>query len=56
MGNKNNRDFILCDMCKSKIYREDSTHYGDDYYELNDMTICEECISDYLKEHKRVFS
>lgn len=47
------RDYIICDKCKGKIYKEDALYEGDDYYELDGMCICEECIDEYLKECKR---
>ena len=50
------RDFILCDNCSGYIYREDEENYGDKYYELDGVIICEHCLSEYLKVHKRVLS
>ena len=47
------RDFILCDNCNGYIYREDDQYYGDTVYDLDGLQICEHCLSEYLKEHRR---
>lgn len=48
------RDFILCDQGSCYIYREDEYYEGDKYYDFDGFIVCEECLSEYCKEHKRV--
>ena len=50
------RDFILCDNCNGYIYREDERNYGDTYFDFDGEYVCEHCLSEYLKEHKKVLS
>lgn len=49
------RDYMLCDICQGEIFRADDENYGDDYYKINGMTICDECIQQYLKEIKKEY-
>lgn len=37
---------MLCDYCKRKI------ESGEDYFDLPDATVCEDCIDDYLRDHR----
>lgn len=46
------RDFILCDNCGGKIFREDDKFDGDDYWEFDDAIVCKECLDEYLKVHR----
>lgn len=50
---KNKRGYILCDICHGEILRADEENYGDDVYELDGLCICEYCIHQYVKEHKK---
>lgn len=43
------QDFILCDLCEQPIYREDSFYNGDMVYEINGLSVCEDCIGDYIR-------
>ena len=47
------RDYIRCDICGEKIYREDYRNRGDEYWELDDQRICERCLEDYLSKARR---
>lgn len=47
------REYIECDHCFGKIYKTDSTHDGDDYYRLGDVSICCDCIADYIDENRK---
>lgn len=47
------RESIECDYCHGPVYKADDEHYGDDYYEVNGMVICDNCIRQYLKEIKK---
>ena len=46
------RDYITCDICGGKIYRENNIYEGDEYYQIEDQNICQNCINDFLKERK----
>lgn len=48
-----NRYYILCDICKGRIYVENNEWYGDDHWELDEKIICEDCIHDYVRSKKR---
>ena len=48
-----NRYYILCDICKGRIYVENNEWYGDDHWELDGKIICEDCIHDYVRSKKR---
>lgn len=37
---------MLCDCCKRRL--ED----GEEYYDMPDAVVCEDCIKDYLIDHK----
>lgn len=50
------RDYIECDVCCGPIYREDARYEGDDVYEIDGLQICEDCIQDYLKDHRRALA
>lgn len=50
------RDFIICDKCHGKIYREDDMYEGDVYYDFDGIVFCEDCMELYLKERKRVLT
>lgn len=47
------RNYVQCDHCFGKIYKADSTHDGDDYYQLGDVRICCDCIADYIDENRK---
>lgn len=47
------RNYIKCDYCGGKIYREDSIYEGDVYYQIDGETVCEDCIRRFLKKYKR---
>lgn len=47
------REFILCSICKRKIYYAGNGYDGDDYYDMEDGDICEDCIWDYMKNKRR---
>lgn len=55
MSNQN-RDFIECDICHKPIYRMDGTYEGDDYYDMEDGNICEDCIYDYMRSKRRTLT
>ena len=44
------RAYIECDYCHGPIYKEDGYHYGDRYYHVNGLDICDNCINKYLNE------
>lgn len=45
---KKNNDFDkTCDRCRHPIY------YGEDYYEFEMEIICQDCIVEYIHEHKK---
>ena len=43
------REHIDCDICHGPIYKADNVMEGDHLYRVNDLTICEDCIRDYIK-------
>lgn len=43
------REHIDCDICHGPIYKADDVMEGDHLYRVNDLTICEDCIRDYIK-------
>lgn len=47
------RQSYPCEICGSPIYCADDDHYGDDYYLIDDLRICEDCIYEYIKKNKR---
>lgn len=53
MSNEKNRDFIECDICHKPIYRQDGGYDGDDYWELDELIICEDCKWDYVSSKRR---
>ena len=53
-GIKRERQSIPCSLCGNPIYRENEEYDGDVYYLLNGETICEDCISDFLRENREV--
>lgn len=40
---------MLCDYCGRKIEN------GEDYYEFDDACICEDCVDEYVKDHRVTF-
>ena len=44
------REYIECDKCGAPIYKADSKHDGDNYYDVYDFTICEDCMDTFRKE------
>ena len=40
---------VKCDICGAQIYMENDLYEQDDAYEIDGLTICEECIGDYIK-------
>ena len=50
------RDYMECSCCGGRIFREDKTHHGDIYYELEGVVICEDCILDYIRKFKNVYT
>lgn len=50
------RAHIICERCGRKIFKEDSLHDGDIYYEIDDEIVCEDCISAVVKEHERRYA
>lgn len=40
---------MTCDICEYKLVN------GTEYYELNDMVICEDCIDEFLKTIRKVY-
>ena len=52
------------DMSEEKLFHEcagcgDDIYYGDEYYEIDDKIVCEDCIGEYLyevyaPEHRKV--
>lgn len=51
---KASRDFIVCSQCGLPIFREDEEYEGDVYYLLDGETVCEDCISDFLRKNRKV--
>lgn len=51
--NEYNRDYINCDVCHNPIYRADDLYDGDDYYELDELNICTDCIHEYTWQHRK---
>ena len=39
-----------CDLCHRTLYAGNSLYDGDVFYSINFLTICDECIHDYLKD------
>ena len=37
---------MLCDYCKRKIEE------GEEYFDMPDAMVCEDCISDYIRDHR----
>ena len=49
----NEQEYILCDVCGNRIYKEDETHYGDDYYRIDGLNICPDCLREYMNQNYR---
>ena len=47
------RPHIECEICHGYIYKGDDWHDGDIVYKIDGLQICEECIGEYLKGHRR---
>ena len=47
------RDYIKCDYCGGKIYRENNIYEGDIYYQIDGENICEDCIREIVQKYKR---
>ena len=41
---------MLCDYCKRRIEN------GEDYFDMPDATVCEDCIDDYIRDHKMEYT
>ena len=39
---------MRCSLCNYRI------EIGDVYYDFDDAIVCDECVGDYLRDHKRV--
>ena len=50
------RDYIPCDICEKPLYRRDGEYDGEDYWELDENIICEDCIHDYVRSKKRTLT
>lgn len=46
---QNEREYIVCDICGEKIFCGDGYWEGDTYYIINELNICEDCISNYIR-------
>ena len=53
MEENQNRRSYPCEICRGPIYCEDDTHYGDDYYLIDDLRICPDCIHEYVQSKRR---
>lgn len=50
---RSERKHKKCILCGEPIYHEDDTHEQDICYEIDEDTICEDCIMDYCNTFKR---
>lgn len=49
------REHLTCAFCGRPIYREDKTHYGDVYYEIDGVIVCDDCVMDYIEKNRKEF-
>lgn len=42
------KPFCRCEMCDAEIYEDN------DYYDFDGYIVCEDCIKDYLKDHRKL--
>lgn len=47
------RPYKTCEVCGSRIYEEDDTYDGDEYYEVDDIIICEDCFFEWARDNLR---
>lgn len=47
------RDYIVCDLCGGKIYKEEGIYEGDQYWLFEDAIVCEKCLDNYLSGKRR---
>lgn len=41
----------ICAQCGEAIFGSDKTHWGDTYYEVDGVSLHDECVMDYLNDH-----
>lgn len=44
------RPCIHCDICGGTIYQASDMYHGDDYYDMDNLVICTDCIDKFRKE------
>lgn len=45
--------YVECECCEGFILVESDRFCTDTYYEINDDTVCDDCILDYIKQFRK---
>lgn len=45
------RKMTHCDICDKELYYEDDLHEQDEAYEIDGYTVCEDCLSGYMRQN-----
>lgn len=45
------RKMTHCDICDKEFYYEDDLHEQDEAYEIDGYTVCEDCLSGYMRQN-----